>query len=97
MDELAKLQEWYFAQCDGDWEHAWGVEIGTLDNPGWSLRISLEDTRLADVPYERRKVETSELEWMHCWVEDQTVQAAGGPRMLTAMLAEFFRWADQHQ
>ncbi|MFD0306132.1 Imm53 family immunity protein [Streptomyces sp. NPDC127119] len=21
-------------QCDGDWEHEWGVKIGALDNPG---------------------------------------------------------------
>jgi Immunity protein 53 len=34
-----RLQVWYLAQCDGDWEHRHGVTIGTLDNPGWSLRI----------------------------------------------------------
>ncbi|MFE2849501.1 Imm53 family immunity protein, partial [Streptomyces scopuliridis] len=29
------LQNWYTQQCDGDWEHEWGVKIATLDNPGW--------------------------------------------------------------
>ncbi|MGW1432997.1 Imm53 family immunity protein [Streptomyces sp. NPDC002431] len=40
------LQGWYSAQCDEDWEHEWGVRINTLDNPGWSVRIDLEDTDL---------------------------------------------------
>ena len=41
MDELQLLQEWYVAQCDGDWEHSYGVKIDTLDNPGWSLKVDL--------------------------------------------------------
>ena len=30
---LAWLQAWYATQCDGDWEHANGVSIESLDNP----------------------------------------------------------------
>jgi hypothetical protein len=40
MDEIRELQQWYLAQCDGDWEHEWGVQIGTLDNPGWVMAPS---------------------------------------------------------
>jgi hypothetical protein len=31
---LPWLQGWYATQCDGDWEHEYGVSIETLDNPG---------------------------------------------------------------
>ena len=27
------LQSWYQSQCDGDWEHEFGIRIETLDNP----------------------------------------------------------------
>jgi ribosomal protein L37E len=37
-DLLSKLSDWYAAQCDGDWEHEFGIHIGTLDNPGWSVK-----------------------------------------------------------
>jgi hypothetical protein len=47
MGTLQQLQQWYQAHCDGEWEHAYGVEIGTLDNPGWSVRIDLVATPLA--------------------------------------------------
>ncbi|MEU1470579.1 Imm53 family immunity protein [Streptomyces sp. NPDC005761] len=38
------LQHWYASHGDGGWEHEWGVTIGTLDNPGWTVMISLEET-----------------------------------------------------
>lgn len=27
MDSLKWLQEWYIQNCDGDWEHCYGIEI----------------------------------------------------------------------
>ena len=48
MNALQRLQDWYSAQCNGDWEHQQGVRIESLDNPGWALDIDLADTALAD-------------------------------------------------
>jgi len=25
------LQDWYLAQCNGDWEHEFGIKIDTLE------------------------------------------------------------------
>lgn len=30
---LTRLQRWYSSVCDGDWEHQFGVNVSTLDNP----------------------------------------------------------------
>jgi hypothetical protein len=38
-DDVTWLTQWYLAQCNEDWEHSYGVAIGTLDNPGWSLEV----------------------------------------------------------
>jgi hypothetical protein len=35
---LNELQVWYGAQCNGSWEHTYGIKIETLDNPGWMQR-----------------------------------------------------------
>lgn len=40
------LQTWYASQCDGGSEHAFGITIETLDNPGWTLKVQLTDTKL---------------------------------------------------
>jgi hypothetical protein len=33
-DALDFLHRWYAAQCDGDWEHEFGIRLTTPDNPG---------------------------------------------------------------
>ncbi|MEU0544681.1 immunity 53 family protein [Nocardia sp. NPDC005978] len=87
------LQSWYAAQCDGDWEHGWGVRIETLDNPGWLVEINLEQTDLEDQKYPRQQIDRSEHDWVHAWTAGQTFRLACGPRNLTEALALFRVWA----
>jgi hypothetical protein len=91
---LQQLQEWYLAQCDGDWEHTYGVEIGTLDNPGWRVRIGLAETDLEEDPFERIKIERTDDDWLHAWVEDRRWHAACGPKNLDEALRAFLTWAN---
>ncbi len=44
MGTLKWIQQWYYEQCDDDWEHQFGIFIETIDNPGWSVKISIENT-----------------------------------------------------
>ncbi|MGV9215016.1 immunity 53 family protein [Micromonospora sp. RB23] len=83
-DELAPgvwswLQAWYATQCDGEWEHEYGIRIETLDNPGWSVRIDLGDTALSGMAYERQELRRSEHEWLMTWVEEDQFRTACGP------------------
>jgi hypothetical protein len=91
---LSRLQRWYSAQCDGDWEHSMGVRIETLDNPGWMVNIHLTGTPLeaAEFP-EVRKID-GEREWLDCRVAGGEFRGAGGPHMLGAIIEIFVRWAD---
>jgi immunity protein 53 of polymorphic toxin system len=101
-DELAWLMDWYVSQCDGDWEHRFGLEIGTLDNPGWSLAIDLAGTPWRGRSFERVSHNLTEEEAIegptgdkHWWVasiEDGAFKAFGGPRDLPAMIALFRDW-----
>ena len=43
-DVFEWLQNWFKSQCDGDWEHEYGVKIETVDNPGWYVVINLTGT-----------------------------------------------------
>ena len=93
-NELSELQAWYRTQCDGDWEHQDGIEIGTLDNPGWRVAIDLEGTVLDGESFavveENYEHDTA---WLRCWVADRKFQAAGGPLTLTRILRIFLQWA----
>lgn len=44
--DFSGLIDWYLSNCDGDWEHVYGVKLETLDNPGWILTIDLAETDL---------------------------------------------------
>ena len=69
-DELLPwLQNWYAAQCDGDWEHHYGITIQTLDNPGWLVVINLAETPLEDATFQPvDESYRSEENWVDCRV-----------------------------
>ena len=97
MNELQSIQEWYASQCNGDWEHSFGVEIGSLDNPGWLLKIDLLETNLNGQFFEPIVRGDSEngSDWIHCKVESGKFIGAGGVHNLTELLTLFLGWAGQ--
>jgi Immunity protein 53 len=65
-DLISWLQNWYTAQCHGNWEHHYGITIGTLDNPGWYVVINLVETPLETAtfePVERHRSQEDWVEW----------------------------------
>jgi hypothetical protein len=93
---LQRLQDWYRSQCDGDWEHTYGVEIGTLDNPGWSVKIDLTDTALESAAFATYEDQYDhDLEWLRCWTQDRQFHAACGPNRLEDALTVFLVWAER--
>jgi hypothetical protein len=101
MDQLAELQRWYQAQCNGKWEQTYGVAVGTLDNPGWSLSVDLTGTALKQTPFatQRRGVDDDDDpqgdDWYVCRVEAAVFTAFGGPEHLTTILSIFLKWATE--
>ncbi|WP_143316933.1 Imm53 family immunity protein [Clostridium sp. HBUAS56017] len=55
MNMIKLLQDWYNRNCNGDWEHSYGVNIGTLDNPGWTVDIDLIGTSLENEKFNKVK------------------------------------------
>lgn len=90
---LQWLQAWYAVQCDSEWEHGYGVEIGTLDNPGWTVKINLTGTYLEDRAYVDARIERGGHDWVRTWVSDKSFQAACGPLNLGEALTAFRTWA----
>jgi hypothetical protein len=92
---LDRLQSWYSAQCNGDWEHSWGITIDNLDNPGWNVKIDLNETLLEDVAFKEIKIDYDDkTKWIFCHVEDKQFHAACGPNQLAKVLEIFLDWAD---
>jgi hypothetical protein len=92
---ITQLQQWYLAQCDGDWEHDSGIEIGTLDNPGWQVKVNVSGTDLDGREFERIKVERSENDWLQAWLDGGNWHAACGPLNLDESIGIFVAWASK--
>ena len=93
---LQRLQDWYLAHCNGDWEHTYGVSIGTLDNPGWTLDVELADTSLAGRHFATLKQDMEHpTEWIHCSVSDLKFRGACGPLKLESVIEIFLAWAEE--
>lgn len=86
---IAALQTWYSDQCNGEWEHNYGLRIDTLDNPGWSLEIDLMETHWESllVPFSRKEIDTNS--WLQYKVGEGKFQGACDPLSLEHLLAEF--------
>ncbi len=93
-NNLAWLLHWYHNLCDGDWEHSNGIEIHTLDNPGWSIKISLEETHLKNKKFDIVNLERSENDWVYCSIKNGMFQGFGGPFNLPEILQIFHNWAE---
>jgi len=103
MSSLQELQEWYLSQCNEDWEHSYGVSIGTIDNPGWSLEVDLSDTNMEYVSYKEYSYgvgedgDSSGDNWLFTKVENSKFIAYGGARKLEEMINTFLEWVKYQQ
>lgn len=100
---VIRLSEWYRSQCDGYWEHKYGVSIGTLDNPGWCVCIDLTGTDYQiDLfkPYEKESPvpenewEPVQEDWVICSLSEDRTQfiAHGDERKLEFILQYFLNY-----
>jgi hypothetical protein len=101
MGTLSWIQKWYFEQCDGDWEHGYGIRIETIDNPGWSVIICVENTDVQDKLFEIVNIERHENDWVHCKIDYDKQRDGlqfygyGGPENLGEILEIFKAWVER--
>jgi hypothetical protein len=92
---LEYLESWYHDQCDGDWEHQFGIHISTLDNPGWSVRIDLTGTDLEGKSFPTCTRDNGDTDWVRCWIQEDQFHATGDPSKLNSILRVFQMFADR--
>jgi hypothetical protein len=105
-NSLGWLEQWYQAQCDGEWEHGRGITIETVDNPGWVVRIHLIGTAHESLATDQRLSLLGEPpgpengnigsdDWMTCVIQSGQFVGAGDPTKLESILVCFKRFIEQ--
>ena len=91
-----RLETWYSAASNGDWEHTYGITIKNVDNPGWDVRVDLIDTKLHGLEFSDVKVQRElEDDWIICKVESGAFQGYCGPNNLEELISIFLDWSDR--
>lgn len=83
------LQEWYKNQCNGDWEHNYGITIKTIDNPGWHITIDLAGTNLETLHVGYKLIENNEDDWYGYSIINSQFQGSGDPSKLIVIINKF--------
>jgi len=71
---LEWIQNWFSSQVNGEWEHHQGIQIESLDNPGWRVVIDLNQTSFESKKFEEIKIEEG-IEWASIRVTDGIFEA----------------------
>jgi hypothetical protein len=87
------LQAWFAQQPDSYRAKPGAVVINTLDNPGWSLKVSLDGTRLGGVVLPEFSPKKGEANWFSRHSDGKVFCAYGGPLNLIDILKEFVEWS----
>jgi len=99
-DGLAKLEQWYAAQCaesartGSRWEHHYGITIGTSDNPAWNVGIDLTGTPLDGVTFEAVNIDNGDDDWLIMHVLENQFNGIGDPSKLQVILGRFLELVD---
>ena len=94
MNELNWLQEWYSKQCDGEWEHIYGVEIETLDNPGWHIKIDLKDIKKEYDRTNKISIDYDDGEWISCTISPEKFEGSASCKKLEEVISTFRSWVE---
>jgi hypothetical protein len=103
MNALQSIQQWYRSQCNGDWEHSYGIKIDNIDNPGWAVKIDLRDTELEQADFDQvsygggDQSDVSGDDWLMCHRTAHEFEGCGGPTKLEEILCIFLKWAEEYQ
>lgn len=89
MEILEWLIKWFDTNCDGEWERENIIQIHTVSNPGWYIKIDLRDTPLEDEIIDSGLIEQSDDDWYFYRIKDMEFQASGDNSKLTFLLSKF--------
>lgn len=94
MNNLKWLEKWYQHNCDGSWEHFYGIKIETLDNPGWHVKIELNETDYTDLQADEVSWDKGKDNWIKCFISNGIFNGFGDCMKLEMIIEIFKEWVE---
>jgi hypothetical protein len=68
------------------------IKIGTLDNPGWCIKINIIGTELENKNFKDLELNRDENNWLFCRVKNGIFEGFGGINNLMELIHVFQKW-----
>ncbi|WP_353573111.1 immunity 53 family protein [Candidatus Albibeggiatoa sp. nov. BB20] len=94
-DYFNMLNQWYESQCDGEWEHTYGIIIETLDNPGWRVCIDMQDLEGCIAKF-TPIVKEEQNGWVSINIQNGVFIGAGDPNKLEFIIKTFIELVENN-
>ena len=88
IDFVEIIQGWFASQCDGVWEHSFGIEVLNIDNPGCKLKINGASLKRAGFV----SLERNESDWIRVTMTDMEFVGYGGTENLKELMSLAVNW-----
>lgn len=95
--KIELLYQWYIQQCNGHWEHDYGIMIQTIDNPGWQIKIDLHHTNMEDLTIPWNLITEDDMNWYGYKIDDKQFLGAGDPTKLEKIIDCFLNLLKKEQ
>jgi hypothetical protein len=96
-ESLQELTRWYARQCDGDWEHGFGIEIRFPKASTCHLIIELRGTKCENQQFNPVTKNRSGNNWLDCFVKDGKFNGLCYPLNLPEVLNIFRHWTEEFE
>lgn len=96
-DYYKLLLDSYYKILDDDWKCDYGIEIETLDNPGWAVKIFLRGIGLHYQTFHKIEQIESHDDWICCNIENDVFKAYCDVSKLETIFVNFFEWIDPNR
>ena len=97
LDILSRLEAWFKAECDGEWEHNYGINIETSDNPGWIIKIDLSETSLFGLGSAEKRCDVSEKDWINVKISELIFEGSCSAGKLLELIDEFLYFTENRK
>lgn len=97
-ESATQLQEWYFIQCDGDWEHSFGMSINSAPNQ-WTFELETCETPLEGQLFKAVSADNSKSDWLKCSydVSDRKIKGSCATTSLEKLLTSILTTIESSQ
>ena len=98
MDVLDWLMDGCEPNTEGDWKHAFILDIGTLEeDTGWFININFVNTPYEKISFDDIKIERTESDWITCEKSGGYLYCDCGVRNLKKVLTIIKKWMTDKQ